>query len=90
MPRKMEGGHGELKREIIKVLKECRRPVSSGELVKHISERFSYPLDTATQRKIARNAVIGPLNLMIKRGVVVRLPSVSGSQQGLWLWVVNE
>lgn len=85
--RVMKGSHGELKRALIDVLKCSKIPVTSGELVKHIAEQFSYPLDTPAQRRAARNAVICPLNLMRKRGAIVRLPSLNSSQQGRWQWV---
>lgn len=87
MPRVMNGEHGSLRREIIKILKSFDEPVSSGALVEHIAAMFGYPMDTVQQRAKARKYVRDPLNLLKKHGVVVRHPSLNGSTQGRWQWV---
>ncbi|MGZ8258132.1 MAG: hypothetical protein ACXWTR_03040 [Methylotenera sp.] len=86
-PRKMQGDHGRLRRELVQVLQQHDEPVESGELVQYIVNLFSYPFDTPSQKRLARNAINGPLNLFKKRGVVIRHPSLDGSSQGRWQWV---
>lgn len=87
MPRKMNGEHGGLTRELIAALKIVDKPVASGVLVEYLAEMFGYPMDTPQQRAKTRKYIRGPLNLLRKRGVVVRHPSLDGSRQGRWQWI---
>lgn len=86
-PRTMNGEHGSLRRELVRVLKNSDQPMSSGELVQYMAEKFGYPLISVSDRTRAREMVRGPLNIFKKHGAVIRLPSIEGSKQGRWQWV---
>lgn len=86
-PRKTDQQHGTLTRELIRVLKSIDGPITSGELVQYIVNLYGYPYNTVTERRATRNAILGPLNLFSKRGVVMRLPALEGTRQGRWQWI---
>ena len=86
-PRKTDQLHGALTREFIRVLKSIDGPITTGELVQYIVKLYGYPYNTQAERRATRNAVICPLNIFSKRGVVIRLPALEGSKQGRWQWV---
>jgi hypothetical protein len=85
-PRVMHGSHGSFRRELVWILQNTDEPISTGPLVQYMAEMFSLSLDTHQQRTCAREKIRGPLNILKKRGVVTRLPSLEGSTQGRWQW----
>lgn len=90
-PRKMfAGGHGKLTNELVRLLQSYTEPVESGVILNHIVKLYAYPMDTPAQRRMARNTILGPLNLFKKYGAVMRYPSLDGSQQGRWQWVKQD
>ena len=86
-PRKTDQPLGSLTRELIRVLKSIDGPITTGELVQYIVKLYGYPYNTLAERRATRNAITGPLNLFSKRGAVIRMPCLEGSQQGRWQWV---
>lgn len=90
MPRKMNGKHGDFRRELIKVLKNAGGALNIGEMVAYMAKRFDIPMVTTQDRVRARYLVRRQLNIFKKRGAVERLPSLPENNHGVWRWIVGQ
>ena len=87
LKRQELGRHGQFRRELVRVLKEARGPISMIEMIDELSNVFNIPLNTSIDKKRAYNRLRSPLAYFKDKGAVERLPCRPGSMDGVWRWI---
>jgi hypothetical protein len=88
-PRRLKIAHGAFTKEMVRYLREAKRPVGTGELRDYLFAVFEIERgSTAEEREWQRTKVCKRLREMVKRNVVLRVNarSLGRGRHGLWLW----
>jgi hypothetical protein len=86
-PRRLDLHHGEFSAELIWLLREMKAPVSTQEIIAHVTDVFSIPMTTLADRERLRRKVTKRLQVMAKKGAIQPLHKLQDNQMGLWLWI---
>lgn len=87
-PKRGEWRWGDLKREIIAVLKSTNgHPVSTRLLIEHCEIRFGLSSATPEEKAFLRNAVRKPLQKLSKDGVIERIQNPNPTALAYWRWI---
>lgn len=88
-PRVGKQEYGALRGTILDIMKNGR-PIKTSDLLRLLAPVFEWDLTTNQGRDHARHAVIKPLGIFQKKGVVEKLAdevSESGQRCGVWRWI---
>lgn len=86
-PRRSGQIHGTIIAELVRLLREAERPLTTNEIVLAMANRFTISLETPKARKATRRTFTSKLRMLIRKGAVERLHDPDGSDEGRWLWI---
>ncbi len=89
-PRRLDLHQGEFSAEMIWLLREMKGPVSTKEIIAHVTEVFSIVTTTPADRERLRRKVTKRLQVIAKKGAIQPLHKLEDNQMGLWLWIEKE
>lgn len=86
-PKRIKCRWGSINSEFVALLKSAGGPISTSEIIAHMVAKFGLPVGTASERRMTRRWATAKLQVLVRRGAIVRLHDPTDNRIGVWLWV---
>lgn len=89
-PKLPTTSYGKVIKELIRYLQVAGEPVTTGEIITYLVDKFGMPFETEAQRDETRSRIRKRLRKLVQQGVVVRYPKETvrdGLSVAYWHWV---
>lgn len=78
--------HGEMSREIVRLLKKSQEPIQTPVLVMLVSAALGLPTESSADWAITRRRVLKQLQAYARKGAVQRMHDPKATEIGAWRW----